>query len=114
MSFTALVVTVCNHKCNTEVDEDRVLTGLLKFGFFLIVIQVINVTTNVILPIMYVNLRNNVFDDTFFSFGTLFDGAHLTAIPTPVLILTFFKTARDTLTRWLTCSVLRHKCGTSI
>ena len=115
LSFIVLIVTVCDHKRNTEVDEDndKVMKGLLKFGFFLLVIQTINVAANVILPIMYINVVNNIFDDTYFSFSTVFDGAHLTVIPTPVMILIFFKPARDTLTRWLTCSFLCQKCATS-
>ena len=115
LSFAVLMVTVCHHKHKTEIDEDRdrVLKGLLRFGFFLFVVQTINVASNVILPIMYQNLVNEIFDDTYFSFSTVFDAAHLTIIPTPVLILIFFKPARDTLTRWLTCSFLRQKCATS-
>ena len=111
LSFAVLVVTVCDRKRNTEIDEDRdrVLKGLLKFGFFLLVVQTINVASNVILPITYNNLVNNLFDDTYFSFSTVFDAAHLTLIPTPMLILVFFKPARDTLSRWLTCSFLRQK-----
>ena len=111
LSFVVLMVTVCDYKRNTVIDEDRdrVLKGFLKFGFFLLVVQTINVTTNVVLPIVYVNLVNKLVNDTYFSFSTVFDAAHLTVIPTPVLILIFFKPARDTLTRWLTCSCLRQK-----
>ena len=114
LSFIALTVTMCDHKRNTDVDtdSDHVMKGLLKFGFFLLVIQTINVAANVILPIMYINLLNNLFDDTYFSFSTVFDGAHLTVIPTPLLVLVFFKPARDTFTRWLTCSCLRRKFAT--
>ena len=117
LSFIVLIMTVCDHKRKTKVepqDNDKVMKGLLKFGFFLLAIQAINVATNVILPIMYFNLVHDLFDDTYFSFSTVFDGAHLTVIPTPVMILIFFKPARDTLTRWLTCSFLRQKCATSM
>ena len=117
LSFIVLIMTVCDHKRRTQVvpqDNDKVMKGLLKFGFFLLAIQAINVATNVILPIMYFNLLHNFFDDTYFSFSTVFDGAHLTVIPTPVMILIFFKPARDTLTRWLTCSFLRQKSATSM
>lgn len=114
LSFIVLTVTMCDHKRSTDVDKDsdKVMKGLLKFGFFLLLIQTINVAANVILPIMYINLVNNLFDDTYFSFSTVFDGAHLTVIPTPLLVLVFFKPARDTLTRWLTCSCLRRKFAT--
>ena len=116
VSFTALIMTVCAHKRNTEISEedDEVLKGLLKFGFFLLVIQTINVASNVILPIMYVNLVNQFFDDTYFSFSSVFAGAHLSVLPTPILILIFFKPARKTLTRWLTCIYLRQKCNRSV
>ena len=115
LSFIALILTMCDHKRSTDVDSDndRVMKGLLKFGFFLLVIQTINVATNVILPVMYINLVHSLFDDTYFSFSTVFDGAHLTVIPTPILILVFFKPARNTLTRWLTCSFLHRKLVTS-
>lgn len=119
VSFVVLMVTFCHQRYNTEIDEDssKVLKGLLKLGFFLLVVQAINVASNVILPIMYINLVNEFFDGTYFSFSTVFDGAHLTVIPTPVLILIFFKPVRLTLTRWLTCSctcsLLRQRWVTS-
>lgn len=115
LSFIALILTMCDHKRSTDVDSDndRVMKGLLKFGFFLLVIQTINVATNVVLPVMYINLVHSLFDDTYFSFSTVFDGAHLTVTPTPILILVFFKPARDTLTRWLPCSFLHRKLVTS-
>ena len=117
LSFIVLIMIACDHKRRSKVepqDNDKVMKSLLKFGFFLLAIQAINVATNVILPIMYFNLVHDLFDDTYFSFSTVFDGAHLTVIPTPVMILIFFKPARDTLTRWLTCSFLRQKCATSM
>ena len=117
LSFIVLIMTVCDHKRRTKVgpqDNDKVMKGLLKFGLFLLAVQAINVATNVILPVMYINLLHDLFDDTYFSFSTVFDGAHLTLIPTPVMILIFFKPARDTLTRWLTCSFLRQKSATSM
>ena len=110
-SLIILMVTVCHHKRYTLPDEvdSIILKGLLKFGLFLLVVQALNVVTHVVMPIMYLNLEHALFDDTFFSFYSVFDGIHLSAIPTPVLILIFFKPARNTLARWLTCGCLRHK-----
>lgn len=114
LSFTILIGTICYHKRNTMADKanDCVLKGLLKFGVFLLAVQAINVVTHVVIPIMYVNLEHKLFDDTFFSFRSVFDGVHLSAIPTPALILIFFKPARVTLTNWLTCKLLCQKCTT--
>lgn len=111
-SFTILIGTVCYHKYNTVADKanDKVLKGLIKFGLFLLVVQVLNVATHVVIPVMYINLQHKLFDDTFFSFRSVFDGVHLSAIPTPAFILIFFKPARDTLTRWLTCTLLCQRC----
>lgn len=111
LSFFALILTVCDHKRSTDVDNDndKVMKGLLKFGYFLFVIQTINVAANIILPIVYIKLVYSLLDDTYFSFSTVFDGAHLTVIPTPILIIVFFKSVRNTLTRWMTCSCLRRK-----
>ena len=117
LSIIILTITICYHKRRTMADKaianDRVMKGLLKFGLFLLAVQAINVVTHVIIPIMYVNLEHKLFDDTFFSFRSLFDAVHLSAIPTPALILIFFKPARVTLTRWLTCTLLCQKCTTA-
>ena len=114
-SLIILLVTLCYRRYKTLDDEgdDKILRGLLRFGFFLLVVQAFNVAAHVLLPIMYINLLNELFDDTYFSFRSVFDAIHLTLIPTPVLVLIFFKPARDTLTNWLTCSFLRKKCTTS-
>ena len=112
VSLIFLIATVCYRRYKALNDEgsDNILKGLLKFGFFLAVVQAINVFALVLLPIMYVNLLNKLFDDTHFSFRSVFDAIHLTIIPTPVLILIFFKPSRDTLTRWMTCGCAREKC----
>ena len=111
-SLLVLLVTVCHRRFKTLNDEseDKVLRGLLRFGFFLFVVQAINVAAHVLMPIMYVNLLNNLFDGTYFSFRSVFDAIHLTIIPTPILVLIFFKPARDTLHRWLTCGYCQKKC----
>ena len=115
LSFIILTVTICYRKRSTMADKanDCVMKGLLKFGLFLLAVQAINVVTHVIIPIVYVNLEHKLFDDTFFSFRSVFDAVHLSAIPTPALILIFFKPARVTLTRWLTCTLLCQKCTTA-
>ena len=110
LSLILLIVTVYYYKHYTLRDEtnDRFLAGLLKFAFFLLAVQTVNVATYVVLPVMYINLVHELFDDTYFSFRSLFDAIHLTAIPTSICILVFIKSVRDTLTRWVTCSYLRH------
>lgn len=115
LSFIILTVTIHYHKRSTMAEKanDRVMKGLLKFGLFLLAVQAINVVTHVVIPIMYVNLEHKLLDDTFFSFRSVFDAVHLTAIPTPALILIFFKPARVTLRRWLTCTLLCQKCTTA-
>ena len=114
-SLTVLLVTVCHRRRKTLNDEgkDKILRGLLKFGFFLFMVQAMNVAAHVLLPVMYINLLNNLFDDTYFSFRSVFDAIHLTLIPTPVLVLIFFKPARDTLYRWLACRFFHKKCSTT-
>ena len=93
VSLIFLIATVCycRYKALNDEGSDNILKGLLKFGFFLIVVQAINVSALILLPIMYVNLLNKLFDDTHFSFRSVFDAIHLTIIPTPVLILIVFK-----------------------
>lgn len=111
LSVIFLIVTVYYYKRYTSNDEanDKFLTGLLKFAFFLLAIQTVNVAAYVILPIMYINLVHRLFDDKYFSFRSLFDAIHLTAIPTPICVLVFIKPVRDTLTSWATCSFIRQK-----
>lgn len=115
LSVIFLTVTVYYYKRYTLKNEgsDRFLAGLLKFAFFLLVIQTINVAAYVVLPIMYINLVHELFDDTYFSFRSLFDAIHLTAIPTPICILVFIKPVRDILTRWATCSFCQQKHSSS-
>ena len=114
-SLIILMVTVCYHKRYTlrEKADDKIFKGLLKFGLFLLVVQALNVVTHVVLPIMYLNLQHALFDDTFFSFHSVFDGLHLSTIPTPVFALIFLKPARDTLARWLTCGCLCQQQATA-
>ena len=114
-SLTILLMTVRYYKHNSLHQDivkhnDKGLQGLLHFGFFLFAEQVIHFATHVLLPIMWMNLLNRFFDDTFFSVRSVSDGIHLTLIPTPILILIFFKPAREILTRWLTC---RFRCQKS-
>lgn len=107
-----LLVTVYYYKRSTLIDKcnDKGLKGLLKFGFFLFTVKIIHFVAHVLLPIMFINLINRFYDDTYFSFRSVFDGIHLIMVPTPILILVFFKPVRDTLTRWLTCRCRRQKC----
>ena len=111
ISLIVLIVTVYYYKHCTldKTSSDRVSTGLLKFAFFLLVVQTVNVIAYVLLPIMYINLVHALFDDTYFSFRSLFDAIHLTVIPTPIFILIFIKPVRDMLTHWMTCSCFRQK-----
>lgn len=111
-SLGVLLVTVYYYKRSTLIDKcnDKGLKGLLKFGFFLLAVEIIHFVAHVILPIMFINLINRFYDDTYFSVRSVVDGIHLIMIPTPILILVFFKPARDTLTRWLTCRFRRQKC----
>ena len=110
LSVTFLIVTVYYYKRYTSNHEtNKFLAGLLKFAFFLLTIQTFNVAAYGILPIMYINLVHRLFDDTYFSFRSLFDAIHLTAIPTPICVLVIIKPVRDTLTSWVTCSFLRQK-----
>ena len=111
ISLIVLIVTVYYYKSYTidNKSNDRALAGLLKFAFFLLVVQTVNVIAYVLLPIMYINLVHALFDDTYFSFRSLFDAIHLTVIPTPIFILIFIKPVRDMLTHWMTCSCFRQK-----
>ena len=113
ISLIVLIVTVYYYKRYTidSKSNDRVSAGLLKFAFFLLVVQTINVIAYVLLPIMYLNLVHALFDDTYFSFGSLFDAIHLIVIPTPIFILIFIKPVRDILSRWGTCSCFQNKCA---
>lgn len=56
-SLTVLLVTVCyrRHRTLNDEGEDKILRGLLKFGFFLFMVQAMNVAAHVLLPIMYIN-----------------------------------------------------------
>ena len=112
ISLIVLIVTVYYYKSYTidNVSSDRVSTGLLKFAFFLLVVQTVNnIIAYVLLPIMYINLVHALFDDTYFSFRSLFDAIHLTVIPTPIFILIFIKPVHDMLTHWVSCSCFRQK-----
>lgn len=117
LSLVTLLITVHYYKRHTLVQDrcnNKGLKGLIHFGFFLLALQVVHFATHVLFPIMLINIFSRFFDDTYFSVRSVFDGIHLSLIPTPLLILIFFKPARDTLTRWVTCR-FRHsqKCEPS-
>lgn len=117
LSLVILLVTVRYYKRHTLVQgecSNKGLEGLINFGFFLLALQMVHFATHVLFPIMQINIINRFFDDTYFSARSVFDGIHLSLIPTPLLILIFFKPSRDTLTRWLTCRFRRsQKCAQS-
>ena len=119
LSLVILLVTVRYYKRHTLVQgecNNKGLKRLINFGFFLLALQMVHFATHVLFPIMLVNIINRLFDDTYFSARSVFDGIHLSLIPTPLLILIFFKPSRDTLTRWLTCrfrSRRSQKCAQS-
>lgn len=117
LSLVILLVTVHYYKRHTLVQgecSNKGLKGLIHFGFFLLALQMVHFATHVLFPIMLINIINRFFDDTYFSARSVFDGIHLSLIPTPLLILIFFKPSRDTLTRWLTCRFRRsQKCAQS-
>ena len=117
LSLVILLVTVHYYKRHTLVQgecKNKGLEGLINFGFFLLALQVVHFATHVLLPIMLINIMNRFFDDTYISARSVFDGIHLSLIPTPLLILIFFKPSRNTLTRWLTCRFRRsQQCAPS-
>ena len=100
-TFLFLVITVCLIKRQTITENIAAKKALLKLGFFLVIVQGINVITQVIIPaIIMVLTSNRVYTVALTITIAIYD---LSLIPIPILICIFFKTVQLKLRNWL-CS----------
>ena len=110
LTIPFLVITICFIKRRTITETTAAKKALLKFGFFLAIVQGINVITQVIIPTIILLLTSN---DRPYSLALTITIAiyDLSLIPIPILICIFFKTVQLKLRKWL-CSCC-NKCSSS-
>ena len=106
LTFLFLVITVCFIKRWTITEDSATRKALLKFGFFLVIGQGINVIGQIICPAVSLALSDR---DRALVNTILAAFLDLSLIPTPILICIFFKPVWHKLRKWL-CSCCR-KCS---
>ena len=108
-TFLFLIIIVRLIKRQTITENIAAKKALLKFGFFLVIVQGINAITQVIIPaIILVLTSNSVYTLALTITIAFYD---LSLIPTPILICIFFKTVQLKLRKWL-CSCCNY-CSAS-
>ena len=102
LTILFLVITICFIKRRTITETTAAKKALLKFGFFLAIVQGINVITQVIIPAIILLLTSN-YRPYSLALTLIIAIYDLSLIPIPILICIFFKTVQLKLRKWL-CS----------
>ena len=110
LTILLLVITVCVIKRRTITENIAAKKALFKFGFFLVIVQGINVITQVIIPAIILLLTSN-YRPYSLALTIIIAIYDLSLIPIPILICIFFKTVQLKLRKWL-CSCC-NKCSSS-
>ena len=110
LTILFLVITICFIKRRTITETTAAKKALLKFGFFLAIVQGINVITQVIIPAIILLLTSN-YRPYSLALTIIIAIYDLSLIPIPILICIFFKTVQLKLRKWL-CSCC-NKCSSS-
>ena len=110
-----LIVTVCFIKHRT-IPDDKVKTSMVKFGFFLLLGNGINLvgqiapslSATIIVPAQDVgqDVQHTAFAEVIYAAYTLMNAA---LIPTPILLLIYFEPIRKRLWSWLCCYVPKKR-----
>ena len=110
-----LATTVCFIKCNTVSDKD-VKKAMLKFGFFLLIGNGINLVGLTVPPFIAafiipperasVEEQDTAFAEVIYIAYIMFN---VSLVPTPILVPIYFKPIRKKLRRWLCCIVQRKE-----
>ena len=115
ITVTILVITLCYKRCLT-VREIRLEKTTVKFGFFLLLGNGINLLAQIIPPLISTSVTPQPTPPwpdgppshaavTYISFTLL----NIALIPTPILVLIFFKPIRERLWQWLCCCVPKKR-----
>ena len=104
-----LVITGCFIKYH-YFTETQAQTALIKFGFFLLIGNDINlvvqVVPSVIAGLAVLDTQRKAFDKLIYTCFTMLNSA---LIPTPILVPIYFKPIRKRLRHWLCCCVLKKR-----
>ena len=115
VTITILVITVCYLKCLTVKDVNLEKTTV-KFGFCLLLGNGINLLGQIFPPLISTSVILQLAPPwpdgppshaavTYIPYTLL----NIALIPTPILVLIFFKPIRDRLWQWLCCCVPRKR-----
>lgn len=102
-SITFLFLTVCYIRQHT-VSLSTFKKTMLKLGFFLLVENILSFTGTVLPPIVFTAMSGQ--EPSVAALIIIYLAAafiDLSLIPTPILLIIYFKPVRVHLTRWLTC-----------
>ena len=95
-----LIIISCYIKRNSIGEHRDTKKALVKFGFFLLILQGINAIAQIVAPLLLVigiSSLSNSFFATFLAVAV----SDLSRIPTNLLIITFFKPVQDKLKKWI-------------
>ena len=95
-----LIVIVCYFKRNTIRERRDTKKALVKFGFFLLLIQGFNATAQVVSPLL---VLIGIYSQKDTSIATLIaiSISDLSRVSTNLLIIAFFDSVRDKLKKWI-------------
>ena len=101
-----LIIISCYIKSNTIGDNRDAKKALVKFGFFLLIIQGFNAIAQIVSPLLLligISLKDGSLSTTVTVTTAISD---LSRIPTNVLVIIFFKPVQDKLKKWICCCCL--------
>ena len=96
-----LIKTACYIKRKTIGEHRDAKKALVKFGLFLMIIQVLNALAQVVVPLLAFGISSLSENSLAFAIGVAI--SDLSRIPTNMLIIIFFKPVRVKVKRWLYC-----------
>ena len=106
-----LIKTSCYVKRKSIGDQRESKKALVNFGLFLMIVQGINVFSQIIIPLLALGIGSLQMEYSL-AFIIAVALLELSQIPTNVLILIFFKPVRARVKRWICCCYHGRKQAT--
>ena len=107
-----LIIISCYIKCNTIGEHADIDKALVKFGFFLMVLQGVSAFVQIVLPLLIIIGVSSLGD---LSLVTVIASAisDLSRVPTNILIIVFFSPVREKVKKWICffcCCCCKRSC----
>ena len=108
-----LIKTSCYVKRKSIGDQRESKKALVNFGLFLMIVQGINVFSQIVIPLLALGIGSLQMEYSLaFIIAVTVALLELSQIPTNVLILIFFKPVRVRVKRWICCCYHGRKQAT--